>query len=534
MDLEKIFPHPSFRKHQKSTLKKAIVALNDQDKDVALIEAPVGSGKSANNIAIANYFSEGKSFYTSPQRTLVKQLQEDYCPSGLAIDGEISDTMALLGRQNYKCRQSLQMSDKCDFRKSKIPCSEREDCTYNKQKEACKEANTIVTTFAMLITDSYLKLKKPSASFDNRELLIIDEAHSIEEDTASMFAGIEFSPSTLPEEVWIQIHDRIPHSEKLKDHIDLIDKVDDLCIDYAERLDIEPDDKDKVRHMTSKIEYFRQEMDNRRTWVVDLNEMGEWSRLTSRQAYVPTYTPIKVDRFLMEKVWSRADKIVLSTARFPFRGNIKRWLRRIGLRGVEYEFISVPMTFPKENRPIITRYMGGKMTNKKEEKHWDVNVNTVNNIINYHTDERGVIHTQSYKRANRLATELDTDSYYVHDRREKGDVITNWLKSGKRVLLSPAIKEGVDLIDEKCRFQILFKVPYPHIYDSRVEFIVKELNDWKWYYDKTAEGIVQSVGRGVRSDTDFCFYYVVDGSFKDVMRKCDVPDWFEEAVGLAP
>lgn len=525
--LDDIFPHDSYRKYQKEVLKESIIALNDEDKDVMMIEAPVGTGKSPVNISIAKYFGDG--FYTTPQRKLVRQLQRDYCPTELAIDGGISDIMGILGRENYKCRESLQPSDKCKYRKQKIPCSERENCTYYKQKKACKQASVTVMTFSMLITDSFLRLKNPSASFNNRDLLIIDEAHNLEDDTATMFAGFKFSPETLPEEIWNKIYKQIPRSKDVEDHNNLINIVYDKCKDYQEQLSIEPDEKDMCRDMCMKIEYFWHEMKYDRMWVVNIEKNRTWNRLTNRNTHIPVYSPIKVDGFLSDKVWSRADKVVLSTARFPYRDHPRRWLDRIGLKGVDFKFKSVPMTFPKENRPIITKYMGGKMTNKGEKKHWDINVRTLDKIIDHHEEDRGVVHTQSYDRAKKLADDLEND-VFVHVRTEK-DVITSWLESDRNVLLSPSIKEGVDLKGDICRYQVLFKAPFPHIKDSRVNYLINELNDWEWYYDKTAEGIVQSYGRAIRSKDDEAKYYVLDSSFKDVIKRADIPEWFEEAMG---
>jgi len=71
--------------------------------------------------------------------------------------------------------------------------------------------------------------------------------------------------------------------------------------------------------------------------------------------------------------------------------------------------------------------------------------------------------------------------------------------------------EGVDLVDEASRFQIICKIPYPYLGDKLVK---KRMNKWKWWYPlQTTKTIVQSVGRSIRSETDFAVTYILDGDF---------------------
>ena len=68
--------------------------------------------------------------------------------------------------------------------------------------------------------------------------------------------------------------------------------------------------------------------------------------------------------------------------------------------------------------------------------------------------------------------------------------------------------EGVDLVDETSRFQIVCKVPYPYLGDKLVR---KKMNKWDWWYPlQTAKSIVQAVGRSVRSHEDFAVTYILD------------------------
>ncbi|GAI61214.1 unnamed protein product [marine sediment metagenome] len=97
------------------------------------------------------------------------------------------------------------------------------------------------------------------------------------------------------------------------------------------------------------------------------------------------------------------------------------------------------------------------------------------------------------------------------------------------VLISPAIKDGVDLKDDMCRFQILLKVPYPNIKDARVNYLLNVKKDRDWYNNETAKDIIQTYGRAVRSPTDYAKFYIIDGSFRTFPKKL-FPRWFLDAL----
>ena len=534
-NIEDYFPFKIFRRNQKRILRKIANSL-ESDKDLIILEAPTGFGKSPVNIALGSYFKP--TFYTTPQVKLVKQIARDFCPRELAIDGGIGDIIALLGRGNYICQETNKASDVCPIRDglkevNKLgkeitrTCSTEDNCTYWKQKEQALKSDIAVLTFAMLITNTYLS---GFSHFSKRNLLIIDECHSLESQIAGMFAGFTLSPNILPkfkekeyqEAMWKELEKDLPKSRKFEDYLPFFNKFNDFLRKWIPICETERQ-KDKLVNLSRKINYMLQEIDEGRKWVIDLPEYV-------RKGLPRKFKPILVDKFLQRKVWSQASKIILSSATIPFRNNIPVWLERLGLKEKKHSFYSVPMLFHLWNRQIITSYMGGKMTNKEENRSWKGNVNNVKEIIRKHDGERGVIHTQSYERAKRLHSALKGFSTLLHDKREiDGDVIEEWINSNKMILISPAIKEGVDLKDNICRFQILLKVPYPNIKDARVDYLLNVKKDWRWYKDEARKDIVQMYGRAIRSPTDYAKFYIIDGSFKNLPKK-GFPQWFLDAI----
>jgi Rad3-related DNA helicase len=74
--------------------------------------------------------------------------------------------------------------------------------------------------------------------------------------------------------------------------------------------------------------------------------------------------------------------------------------------------------------------------------------------------------------------------------------------------------------------------------DSRVDFLMDKDTgygaDWQWYNETTAQSIIQSVGRAVRSKDDYADFYVLDESFESVRKQVAFPDWFEAAITNDP
>jgi Rad3-related DNA helicase len=93
--------------------------------------------------------------------------------------------------------------------------------------------------------------------------------------------------------------------------------------------------------------------------------------------------------------------------------------------------------------------------------------------------------------------------------------------------------EGVDLYEDRCRWQVLLKVPFGYLGDSRVDYLVNECHDWQWYSESAALDVQQSVGRAVRGPepSEASSFYVIDEKFNDlIFNRVDSPGWFTEAV----
>ena len=85
------------------------------------------------------------------------------------------------------------------------------------------------------------------------------------------------------------------------------------------------------------------------------------------------------------------------------------------------------------------------------------------------------------------------------------------------VLVSPSLREGVDLPDDFLRFQVVTKLPYPDLGDPWTA--ARQARDPRWYALETAKALVQAYGRSCRHADDHGVTYMLDGQFARFVQR---------------
>lgn len=543
-----LFPFPGYREYQDEIVYEVLEAFFINDADNVVVEGPTGIGKSPANVCIARVFNslvrnsgkiesyfdtrigitDGDTFYTTPQKSLREQLAEDE-----TLQQYVHQLMA---RADYTCGVSGQSCAECPVRSStEESCLTQSNCTYWSEKSQGFRENILAVTFAMLITDNYLPVMDESGrqiSYRDRGLVIVDEGHNSEGQSASMFAGFTVSPWAIPDDVFGDAGRRADWDDnRFRDVEPILRGVLGRCERFIDRH--EGDERyqlavDNCQNMKRKIEYAFRTHEAGKAWVVNVNEVSEpRGRGTTKNIQVK---PVRVDDFLEEYVWSRGEKRLITSATIPFRGNIDAWAERLGLPG-ETTFVSKPTPFPRQHRLIYTNTIVGQMNSSNEDENWDDAIAAVEQIHKHHRGENILIHSVSYPRAEKIGESLD-GAIIDDDDLEGGAVLDRWYNSDTDILISPRMTEGVDLHDERCRAQILWKAPFAYYGDSRVSYLLNEEGDWDWYYQKALTDIVQAVGRAVRGPEpeEAASFYVLDSKFHDVMERTRPPEYILDAI----
>lgn len=548
------FPFPGYRDGQGEALYEALESFFVNDYDNVILDLPTGVGKSPLNVTIGSvtaylaknkrriedHFSvdldlrEGRSFYSTPQKQLRNQL---------ANDADLNPFVDMLkARADYTCGASGKSCADCPIKSDpERSCLETSGCTYWEKKMMARSSDIASMTFAMLIVDKNLPPeteKGQPLSFRNRDIVMVDEGHGLENQAASLFAGFSISPWSLPEDVFADAGSKANwDDDRYQDVERIIREVNTRARNYVRNHEDDPNYENQVEkceNFLRKLDYCQEELENDRPWVVNVTDTKDRNGDDEKKIELK---PVYVDDFLETFIWSRGNRRVISSATIPFRDNIQKWCKRIGLPG-KTNLISKDMPFPEAHREIHTNTLVGSMSGDDEDDNWDSAMRQIFKIHENHPGEKGLIHSNSYKRAKRAADALgDIAMLHPDDDTETDQVIENWQDSDKDILVSPAMTEGVDLHGDRCRWQALLKVPFGFVGDSRVSYLLNELYAWDWYNETAAIHIQQAVGRAVRGPEpeEAASFYIIDSKFGDLIwNKTSPPKWFSDAISSDP
>jgi len=203
-----------------------------------------------------------------------------------------------------------------------------------------------------------------------------------------------------------------------------------------------------------------------------------------------------------------------------------------GLTEQELDWFAVGSPFPAENRKVhfYWRFGATPLNYQNLQSEMQNVADRIRAILDQHPDERGIIHTHTYKNAETLVSMLyakyGSRLLFPKTAAEQKICLETHARKPNSVLISPSMTEGVDLKDSLCRFVVLVKVPYLPMNDPVVE--ARMAANKEWYAYRTAMTIVQAPGRGVRSEEDHAETYLVDPGFSRVFSQYrhHFPEWF--------
>lgn len=535
--VEKAFPAPGFRANQREVIETVVKGFEEKGVEVVELSAPTGFGKSITLYSIVEAMG-ARAFYLTPLKSLQEQLVKD------EFIGE--NVIEIMGRSNYPCvlpdADTTVDKGKCN-RDSNFDCDLKDQCPYYTQKEKAIQHDKTVMNLSYLMAEGFVP-DHADLKFGDRHVGIIDECQSIE-GWALNFVGTTLSKNTVPEMVWNNI--TLPDEGKMDDMDYLVEWIKDDVLSAVEdtmayyqsislKSEDQQDELEKLSQFDNKIRRFLADVVDHH-WVAQKQVEIRKNKPNYEKV---EFKPIKVGRFLEDLVWSRFDKIILSSATIP-KGN---WRQEIGLGDRKTMEISVPSEFPVENRPIVTTEAIGKMTKAEREGNMPDAVEKVKAMSEFHEGEKGIVHARGYNYIKMFRRAASNNGYrdwfdenvHVQDRYNREESLEEWINNGKQVFMSVNMAEGIDLEGDLCRWQVLLKTNYPFMGDKRVQYRINEMEDWDWYNRHAAIQIQQAYGRAVRSKEDEAVFYILDSSAVGMIdRNTELfEDWFLDAINDRP
>lgn len=523
----------------------------DRGKSIVVLQAPTGSGKSLIGRTMTNYY--GSAYLLTPIISLQEQYEKDFSP----------EVKLFKGKAHYPCAMSWDGEDE-DFptvedawcqgssseaKKQVKECRDVSRCYYYNARDAAAEAHCALMNFKGFTVWMELGAEMDEPIFTRRGLHVIDEAHKIEDnirnhlefkiksDYVKLFAR-DLLPS-FPNEYTNEQGVRM-YVERLQDHVfDTIlyryndhhgsqrpasnsneDRMDFVCRVYAEI----QEDSEMSKDLRQHVSYYRK---------MELY-LGRDDYAAGAKNGELLVQPTNVSWFIREFILG--DHTLMMSATIP-----KNIIMSLGFEEDEVEYIEMDSTFPKANRPIFltpVANMNGTVRKSPEEKARVVTdaCNMIVRILEKFENDKGIIHVNSFETAKLIKAEMGLinpitlSRFIFHGPGEMDKALETHKKGNATILVTPSMKEGVDLKDDLSRVQIIYKCPWLSL-DSPATKVLSRDNP-KWYKAQTLANFMQMYGRSIRTETDTAKTYILDQALIEFLKQNFnyIPRYITEAI----
>jgi len=545
-----------FRPHQKETVMQVIQHWAGDIPNV-IMEAPTGTGKSIIAMCVAGVLSryyDKTGYILISDLSLLKQYEND-------ITMYLPHWGYIRGQSTYRCIKNgfNFATGVCKIRgcksygeiKSKFPdCAPY--CEYIVQREKAINAPVTVCTYVYwLLQRNLLSFKDDDgAPFPQRDFVICDEAHKLVEIVQNNFSprlGKEDIAKVESLNLLLNLHSEsiIDRMQEIKNRLATMPpghngEVFDCIKDYGGYLNVlskrvgdalldvraitlSKDDKkgkkedDKINNKIATLNLWLNDYAMRIGAYRDIIERIGPDNIVSTVDNNGSIT-LKClnDNYLMASRFHCrcGDRMYMSAT----IGDPAVYATNINVR--EFRSIKLPCVFDYTKSPIyfVNEY---KMSYTAKDASFPMIALMIDGIMNLYRGMRGIIQTGNYKFAQDLQNVLSPQNkerlLIYNDSMTKKDCLDALRYSDDKVLVGPSLVEGLSLNDDLCRFQIMMKVPYPSTADNYVK--AKMERSQSWYDATTCVSILQGVGRGIRSEQDWCVTFILDACFNNLYWK---------------
>lgn len=491
-DILSHFP-PGFtpRPIQVDILERTVAAFG-AGKRFVILEAPPGVGKSLCAVTLAR--ACGPTYIL----TLTKQLQAQYTSEFRPIGAR-----ELKGRSAFQCPNC---GDTCAIggKRFKYP-KQCEPCDYKIAKKRALAAPICICNYASYLANIY-----PTQG-GLRPLLVCDEAHVLE-DTLLSHISITIAAGTLP----IPVREPFPLANDV-----------DACFDWLVGFLVDAANYDRER-LSEKAEIELEHLEKKAAYALECRDREHWIVEPVEGKTGFALKPLTVRSFGEERVFQYGERVLLMSATIL---DAEKMADSLGIDPAEMAFVSAPCPFPKEHRQVVASTLN--MTMGHRNRSWPAMVAQIQAIMEGHSEEKGLLLTPSNEMLKYIQGGLSQDQAHrlvlASGATRLAEYNRHCDSTEPTVLAACGYWEGADLFGDRSRFQIIPAIPRPC---WKGQIAARGNMDPRWYRMKSIAKLIQGTGRSVRSGSDFCATYVLDGALRREAEAPDslLPDWFREAI----
>lgn len=549
------FPMPSPRKYQDDALSVVWWALDNDDFDNVVIEAPTGIGKSAIAMTVQSRFQS--AYLLSPSLGLSDQYKRDY--------GHVLKEVR--GRSNFPCwvKSGTASGAPCYVAGKQCAHAKEGDdaCPYYAQKFAARDARLTLSNPAYL----FRVVQSPDGSFDQRDFAIIDEAHQLEPFFMDLMEVV-----ILHSDFTEVFGAKFPfpmhyHPADWKTDIQKLLTGAQRTLATAET-DKDDDTQESMRTIIGKCSTLLELLENPNDVVIESDKDFRGKRRIVAK-------PVRVSKLVPEKLDSVARKRIMLSATVL---DIDTFLAGLGLTNQKTLFVRVTKSpFPTENFNVHLAPCG-PMSYSRRDASVKRQIKAIAAIMRRNEHKRGVIlpHTHAIRKAIVAGLEDEGlgDRIITHDSNGQGRTLAldEFFKSKRDdlVLISTYVGEGFDFKGRLAEWLVIAKVPFPFTPDPQIkQRMEQDEHEWRrehegspncpyeppnkysgnlcssftcikpcqrWFNLQVALRLIQGAGRINRTPDDVGHLFILDGSFDRYYRQNAhlFPAWFKNAIKQPP
>ena len=549
-----------FREGQREVIEAICNHYIEDPQGTIILDAPTGSGKSLIAMWSAHVLKElgNRGYLVTSDLMLQDQYEEDFKRLKL-------NWPSIRGVDNYNCNVNdlpFSLAD-CKMKgigyeaAEKLPCWGT--CGYLQGRKRAKELPVALFNYSYyLIQRNYVEDKMQEQDrevpFPIRDFVFFDEAHKVDSIVQSHFSPrIDRTTTKIFKEVnkfiqkqaisaaWVsenRIEDIVDRLMREDDHQELMSHIREfrgIAVVYR-KVRSAALKQSKSRFKGGDVPKDWQTFFGRLDRLKDIwckfddyhdiiKELGMDAIVIDRKETETKFLCLEeammIDKFLQKK---SGFKVFMSAT----LGDIRSYAKHTKMGNAKVIRMSNNFDYKKSPVVFINRH---KLSFREREQNLPHVVKTLDKILEKHKGQSGIIHAGSYNFTNYINQHSKHSfDFITYDlAKERQGAIRNFNEQDGKILMGPSLLEGLDLKDDKSRFQIFFKVPYPSLGDPLVKAKMSAFPDW---YDwKTGIAIQQGAGRSVRSKDDWAVTYILDACFRSLINKKGLfPPSFEERL----
>lgn len=475
-----------------------------------ILESPTGTGKSLLPALTTKVkVSPGNTTVLVSTRDLQQQYQDSF------------DWFDIIwGRRNYECILSERVEqwmalygekpsfEECQHVGNYSACKQFYSCPYLEAKRRAVQSRAKVLNYSYAYHAKWWH--------ENPGVLFCDEAHILP-DTIVNLTGIDIRKS-LCKKYALDYFPIVNGSNKKAIEIVLV-WISKAVQDVSNWIELHEQLQSDEKSLIQAINFLERMQIIKQALKTKTIEDDEWYVNNDKYNGILHIQPVYPTRYVSKiLVQSKATILMSATIGRPD-------ILASELNIDDYEFISTPHVIPENQRRIFLHSNAPKISAKSGIAVYANQARIIREIMDKHSQDKGIIHTASWKHAKTLAAFLKDTKRIMLTDGPRIETIQKFKESNQPlVAISPSWDHGLNFHGDDARFGVITKIPWLNWGNPVVNIRVNAKGGRDWYDWNACLKVVQACGRVVRGIDDWGYNYIVDANWNRVKRFA--PQWF--------